>query len=93
MIEFQSCTIAKKIMMRELFMLFFLGGCIWANAQVAVNTDGAAPDASSMLDIKSTSKGVLLPRMTLIQRSAIASPANGLMIYQNDNSPGCAVVK
>ncbi|MCX6277412.1 MAG: tail fiber domain-containing protein [Bacteroidetes bacterium] len=74
--------------MRKLFMLFFLGGCICVNGQVAVNTDGAAPDPSAMLDVKSTSKGILLPRMTLAQRSAIASPANGLMIYQTDNSPG-----
>jgi trimeric autotransporter adhesin len=45
------------------------------------------PDASSLLEIKSTSKGLLIPRMTLTQRNAIAAPATGLMIYQT-NSPG-----
>jgi hypothetical protein len=43
------------------------------------------PNASSILDIQSTSKGVLLPRMTTIQRNAIATPANGLMILNLDD--------
>ncbi|MBK9359286.1 MAG: hypothetical protein IPN08_18255 [Bacteroidales bacterium] len=59
-----------------------------SNAQVAVNTDGTLPDNSAMLDVKSTSQGLLAPRMTLAQRNAIASPATGLMIYQTDNLPG-----
>jgi len=50
-------------------------------AQVAINTSGAAADASAILDISSTSKGFLLPRMTTGQRDAIASPAEGLMIF------------
>ena len=50
-------------------------------AQIAVNTDGTSPDASAMLDVKSTSKGVLLPRITKAQRDAIANPTNGLMVF------------
>lgn len=42
------------------------------------------PDNSAILDISSTSKGLLIPRMTLSQRSEIQSPATGLMIYQTD---------
>jgi uncharacterized protein (TIGR02145 family) len=57
-------------------------------SQVSITTNGAAPDNSSMLDIKSTSKGVLIPRMTMEDRNAISSPASGLMIYQTDNNPG-----
>jgi trimeric autotransporter adhesin len=68
-----------------LFFLLFSGALF---AQVAINTDGSQPDPSAMLDVKSTAKGLLLPRMTLAQRNAIMSPANGLMIYQTDNSPG-----
>jgi trimeric autotransporter adhesin len=55
---------------------------------VAINTDSSLPDNSAMLDVKSTTKGLLLPRMTLAQRNAITSPANGLTIYQTDNTPG-----
>jgi microcystin-dependent protein len=57
-------------------------------SQVAINTDGTAPGASAMLDVKSTTKGMLIPRMTAAQRGAIASPAAGLMVYQTDAPTG-----
>jgi hypothetical protein len=41
-----------------------------------------------LLEVKSTSKGILIPRMTLTQRNAITTPATGLMIYQTNNTPG-----
>ena len=43
----------------------------------------AAPDASSALEIVSTTQGLLLPRMTTGQRNAISSPTNGLVIYNS----------
>jgi hypothetical protein len=48
------------------------------------------PNTSSLLEIKSTSKGVLIPRMTLVQRNAIpvATSTTGLLIYQTNNTPG-----
>ena len=55
---------------------------------LGINNTGAAGDASSILDLSSTSKGLLIPRMNLTQRNAISSPAIGLMIYQTDNTPG-----
>ena len=55
---------------------------------VAINNDNSTPDPSAMLDVKSTTKGMLVPRMTQAQRNAIASPAPGLMIYQTDAGPG-----
>jgi len=54
-------------------------------AQVAINTDNAAPDTSAILDIKSTNKGVLLPRMTTAQRDSIAGPSVGLTIFNLDD--------
>src|SRR5690606_793461 len=39
------------------------------------------PNASAILDITSTEKGILVPRMTTAQRTAIASPANGLLVF------------
>jgi len=50
-------------------------------AQVAINTDGSVPDGSAMLDIKSTEKGLLMPRMTQTEIEAITSPANGLSVF------------
>lgn len=55
---------------------------------LAVNTSGAAPVASAMLDVSATDKGMLTPRMTNAQRNAIASPATGLLIFQTDGTPG-----
>ncbi len=55
---------------------------------VAINTDGSAANSSAILDIKSTSKGLLIPRLTQTQRNAVATPATGLLIYQTDYTPG-----
>lgn len=51
------------------------------NAQVGINTDGSIADNSAMLDVESTTKGMLIPRMTSAQRTAISSPAAGLLVY------------
>lgn len=50
-------------------------------SQVSINTTGEPPDNSAMLDIKSTSKGLLIPRMTQSQIEAIDDPADGLLVY------------
>lgn len=58
------------------------------NAQVSINTDGSSADSSAILEIKSTDKGFLPPRMTQAQRDSISSPATGLIIYQTDSTAG-----
>ncbi|MDB6064950.1 MAG: hypothetical protein JWR26_1158 [Pedosphaera sp.] len=50
-----------------------------------------APAACALLDLVSTSQGLLLPRMTKTQRDAISSKVAGLVIYQTDNAPGLRV--
>jgi len=47
-----------------------------------------APAASALLDVKSTTRGILIPRMTMAQRDAIISPVAGLLIYQTNSTPG-----
>jgi hypothetical protein len=66
----------------------FIG--VRAGAQgMAVNTTGSAADNSAMLDVSSTTKGALMPRMDSAQRVAILSPATGLLVYQtNGATPG-----
>lgn len=54
------------------------------NSGVGVGT--TTPDASAALDITSTTKGLLIPRMTSAQRDAIATPANGLLIFNLNNN-------
>jgi len=74
--------------MKNLIFILFLAVGMTVHAQVSINNDGTLPDNSAMLDVKSTAKGLLIPRMTQAQRNAISSPAAVLMIYQTDNSPG-----
>jgi len=49
------------------------------NAQVGIGT--IVPNSSALLDVNSTSKGLLIPRMTTVQRDAISSPATGLLVF------------
>lgn len=53
-------------------------------AQVGIGTE--SPDASSLLDLSSTSQGLLAPRMTTLERTAIASPAESLMVFDTDEA-------
>ncbi len=73
----------KKISLLMMICSLFL---INLNAQVSINNDGSAADASAMLDIKSTDKGLLIPRMTAAQRDAIATPATGLLVFVTDDN-------
>ncbi len=54
---------------------------ILVQAQVSINENNAEPDPSAMLDVQSTDKGVLIPRMSSSQRLGISSPAEGLAVY------------
>jgi len=54
------------------------------NAQVAISTDGSDPHESAMLQVKSSDKGLLAPRMTTLQREAISNPAVGLLVFDTD---------
>ena len=63
-----------------IFMIAFILMASSTRAQVGINTDQSEPDPSAMLDVKSTSKGVLLPRMTFQELNAISNPADGLMV-------------
>jgi hypothetical protein len=70
-----------------LFTLFLFTNSTAQN--VAINTTGAAPDESAMLDIVNSSKGLLLPRVSLSTTSdaaTIASPATSLLVYNTNAS-------
>jgi hypothetical protein len=80
----------KKITLCAITILI----AIFTQAQNTFPTSGATgigttkPNASSLLEIKSTTKGLLIPRMLAKQRTAIIKPAEGLMVYQTDGTKG-----
>jgi len=66
------------------FILFSLFG--FSQNNVGIGT--VSPDVSAILDISSITKGLLVPRMGVLSKLAIANPATGLLIYQTDGSEG-----
>ncbi|MBK7175530.1 MAG: hypothetical protein IPH84_20460 [Bacteroidales bacterium] len=73
--------------MKKILLLFFVAFGLNIHAQVAINTDGSALTIQPCW-MKSTTKGLLAPRMTLVQRSAIVNPTTGLTIFQTDGIKG-----
>ena len=76
----------KRFKIIFLFLFLLIISTQLLNAQVGINEDNSDPHASAMLHIKSNSKGLLIPRLTTAQRTAILSPANGLMTYDIDTN-------
>ena len=74
-----------KTKIYSLLAILTLSITAWSQG-VGINETGANPDPSAMLDVESTDKGFLPPRMTSAQRNAISNPAKGLMVYNADLS-------
>jgi microcystin-dependent protein len=72
--------------MKNFFTAIFLFATITTQAQVGIGTN--SPHASAQLDVTSTDKGALMPRLTESQRTGISSPAAGLLVYQTDGASG-----
>lgn len=74
---------------KNIDLLFISIFCNQISAQqgVAVNSDGTAPHSSAMLDVKSTNKGMLVPRVSLLSPTdivTIPTPANSLLVYNTN---------
>ncbi len=66
------------------FLLSFINPSLFSQS---VGINNPQPDPSAILDILSTNKGILIPRITISQRDAIPNPAQGLLVYiTNDTS-------
>jgi len=81
-------SFSKNIkMQKSLFFLTIIFCSLFSYAQnVGIGT--STPHASAALEIKDSTKGILIPRMTMVQRNAIVNPAEGLMVYQTDSLYG-----
>jgi sugar lactone lactonase YvrE len=73
--------------MKKFFIFHFLLSLQPVVAQnIGIGT--TSPAASAKLDISSTSQGILIPTLTSVQRSTINNPAQGLLVFQTDGTPG-----
>jgi hypothetical protein len=61
-----------------------------AQAQIKLGDNPGSIDPNALLELESTTKGFLLPRMTTIQRLAISSPSEGMMVY--DLTANCTYI-
>lgn len=62
--------------------------CSSFSQSVSINNTATIADSTAILDVSSTTKGLLIPRMTALQKNGIVTPATGLLIYQTDGQPG-----
>ncbi len=74
--------VPKQLRKHSLLASLLLISSIGLHAQ-QVGINNSSPDPSAVLDIQSSNKGLLIPRMTKTERAAIANAANGLMVYQS----------
>jgi hypothetical protein len=75
-------------MKKQYLVIIFLANVFFSFAQGNIGIGTQTPDSSAILDVQSTTKGLLIPRLTLAQRIAITNPAKGLLVYQTDNTQG-----
>src|SRR5690554_3662149 len=70
--------------LNTLVLILALLGSTFLTAQDNVGIGTTTPEPTAALDVQSNDKGVLVPRLTTAQRTGIASPAEGLMVYDTD---------
>ena len=71
--------------------VFLIATLLFISVHISAQNIGIGtltPDASAALEIKDTTRGLLIPRMTMQQRIAITSPGEGLMVFQTDSTKG-----
>ena len=86
----KSIYIPLSVFKKRLFLLFITAvevTALFSQTDLKVGTTPGSISPSAVFEAASTSKGVLIPRMTTVQMNGIASPATGLMLFNTDK--GC----
>ena len=81
MIQNKIIRLINKVKFIFLLLLIYISSGVLNGQNVAINNTGALPNSSALLDISSTNKGFLIPRMTHAEMLAIAAPATSLLVY------------
>jgi len=72
----------------KIIATFFFLGFFYTSFSQSIGIGTNSPDNSAKLEIKDSTKGILIPRMTMQNKNLISNPAEGLMIYQTDSIKG-----
>ena len=73
----------KTIFKTTMLLLLLVSSCVYAQRGIGTNS----PNKSAILELNSTTKGFLFPRMTMLERDAIVLPVEGLLVFCTDCSP------
>jgi len=73
-----NCTDQKTVQVKEFGVI--------NDTRISISTDGSLPDSSSILDIKSLNKGVLIPRLSQTEIESISNPANSLLLFNTTDN-------
>lgn len=77
----------SKLTLFAILLIFSLVSIVPIYAQsMGISSEEITPDTSSILEMRTTEKGILIPRMNTSERNAISDPANGLMVYNNSTN-------
>lgn len=74
-------SIDISVIMKIILVLVLISSNALSAQNIGINATGALPDPKAILDVSSTTSGLLIPRMTTIQRDAIATPPVGLQVF------------
>lgn len=75
--------------LKALFVIVFILVTVNVKSQgILFNAEGGKPDSSAIMELRSSSQGFLVPRMDEVQRLAISSPAQGLLVFQTSGLNG-----
>jgi hypothetical protein len=76
--------------MKKILLLTILAAISTASVaqNVGIGSTSFVPNSDAILELRSTTSGFLMPKMTFAQMSAIAGPTEGLLVYQSNLTPG-----
>ena len=86
MMSFQKTSCKFLVQFTTVVMLIIVTGNKVNAQSMGISSSAITPDASSILEMRTSTKGLLMPRLTTTERDAIASPATGLIIYNTTAS-------
>ncbi len=86
MMSFQKTSCKFLVQFTTVIMLIIVTGNKVTAQSMGISSSAITPDASSILEMRTSTKGLLMPRLTTTERDAITSPATGLIIYNTTTS-------